>query len=107
MKIEPLYFDGCPSWQAGLDNLKTALHHEGAAAAIELVKVNDDADAEAKHFLGSPSFRVDGEELWPEARAQFALGCRVYHTPQGLKGAPTVEMLTEKIRNLSERKQDN
>ncbi len=80
MKIELLYFEGCPSWQAGLKNLKTALHAENAQAEIQLVKVNDDAEAEGQHFLGSPSFRVNGEELWPEMREQFALGCRVYHT---------------------------
>jgi len=29
MKIEPLYFDGCPPWQGGLENLKAALWIEG------------------------------------------------------------------------------
>jgi len=45
MKIELLYFDGCPSWQEGLRNLQTALHLERLNADVELVKVIDDADA--------------------------------------------------------------
>jgi hypothetical protein len=98
MNIQLLYFEGCPSWQQGLENLKAALQREGLEAEIESVKVRDDADAEAKHFLGSPSFRVNGVDLWHEAREQYALGCRVYHTPQGLRGVPTVDMLREKLR---------
>lgn len=98
MKIELLYFDGCPSWQAGLQKLTAALRAEDIQAAVELVKVSDDAEAEAKRFLGSPSFRVSGVELWPEAREQYALGCRVYPTAQGLRGTPTVEMLRERLR---------
>jgi hypothetical protein len=29
MKIELLYFDGCPSWENGLKNLEAALQEEG------------------------------------------------------------------------------
>jgi len=101
MQVELLYFDGCPSWQGGLENLKAALREEDIRADIQLINVTDDTDAEAKRFLGSPSFRVNGAELWPESRGQYALGCRVYPTPQGLKGVPTVEMLKAKLR-LSE-----
>ncbi len=97
MKIELLYFDGCPSWQAGFAHLTTALHDLKLAADIQLVLVRDDQDAERLRFLGSPSFRVNGEELWPEAREQFALGCRVYQTPQGLTGVPSVAMLRDRI----------
>ena len=97
MKIELLYFDGCPSWQSGLENLKTALSAEGIDAPVELVKVSDDADATEKHFLGSPSFRVNGVDLWDEKREFYSLSCRVYITQQGMKGSPTVEMLKQAI----------
>jgi hypothetical protein len=98
MIIELLYFDGCPSWRAGLENLKAALDAERLNADVQLIGVNDEADAERHRFLGSPSFRVNGEELWPEVRSQFALGCRIYATPHGLRGVPTVEMLRQKLR---------
>ncbi len=98
MKIDLLYFDGCPSWQEGLVNLKTALINENLQAEINLVQVDDDAEAARLRFLGSPSFHVNGIELWPEQRAQYNLSCRVYSTPYGMRGAPTVEMLQEKLR---------
>ncbi|MCK4900303.1 MAG: hypothetical protein KAS38_16095 [Anaerolineales bacterium] len=98
MQIEILYFDGCPSWENGLENLKAALEAEGLEANILLVKVADGMDAERMRFLGSPSFRVNGADWWPEVREQYSLSCRVYLTPQGMRGAPTVDMLREQLR---------
>jgi hypothetical protein len=100
MRIELLYFDGCPSWQTGLAHLRDALAAEGITDDTQLIKVESDADAERLRFLGSPSFRVDGQELWPETRTQYALGCRVYPSAQGLRGTPTVEALREKLRAI-------
>lgn len=98
MKIDLLYFDGCPSWEGGMQNLMAALEAEGLEAEIELVNVKDEAQAAHWKFLGSPSFQVGGVDWWPEERADYQLSCRVYPTPQGMKGAPTVEMLREKLR---------
>ena len=98
MLIELLYFDGCPSWLVGLDNLKAALKAEGLEAQVRLVKVEDDKYAERLKFLGSPSYRVNGVDLWPEVRQQDNLSCRVYNTPGGMKGVPTVDMLREQLR---------
>lgn len=98
MKIDLFYFNGCPSWRIGLKNLKSALKREGMDAEISLVCLSDDAQAARMKFLGSPSFRVDGVELWPEQREYYNLSCRVYFTPSGMKGSPTVEMLQEKLQ---------
>ncbi|WKZ52592.1 MAG: hypothetical protein QY329_07605 [Anaerolineales bacterium] len=97
MKIELLYFDGCPSWESGLKNLQTALQEEGLSTAVEMVKVESDEDAARLKFLGSPHFRVDGMDLWHEERDVYSLSCRVYPTPNGIKGYPTVQMLKEKL----------
>lgn len=103
MKIELFYFDGCPSWQTALENLKIALEQEGLQAEIQLVNVESDEQAAQLKFLGSPSFRVDGVDWWGEERKRYNLSCRVYATPQGMKGAPTVEMLREKLRAVATR----
>lgn len=93
MQIDLLYFDGCPSWQDGLENLEAALKQEDVAAEIQLVRIDNDAQAAAFKFLGSPSFQVNGQDLWPEDRTTFHLSCRVYPTLTGMQGAPSVEML--------------
>ena len=97
--IELLYFDGCPSWKLALENLKKVVENENISAEIRLVKIVDPEQAQREHFLGSPSIRVNGSDLWPEKRENYTLSCRVYKTPIGMKGSPTIEMLMEKIRS--------
>lgn len=45
MKVELLYFNGCPSWQSGLQNLHSALKAIGLNVSVELVQVMDNDDA--------------------------------------------------------------
>lgn len=98
--VDLLYFDGCPSWRNGLANLEAALEAEGLNYQINLVKIETPEQAQKERFLGSPSFRVNGVDLWPEEREVYSLSCRVYHTPNGMKGFPTVEMLRERLREI-------
>lgn len=101
MNIDLLYFDGCPSWQSGLENLKSILRDEAIEASIRLVRIDNPEEAERRRFLGSASFQVNGIDLWPEAHANYALSCRVYETPEGMKGSPNVEMLRQRLRAIN------
>lgn len=101
LRIELLYFEGCPSWENGLENLKIALKSEDISDAdIHPVLISDEVDAMKEKFLGSPSFRVNGQDLWPEERKSYFLGCRVYLTEGGMKGFPTVDMLRKKLQTM-------
>ncbi len=100
MEINLLYFDGCPSWKGGMQNLMAALEAEGLEAEIHMVNVTDNQEAARLKFLGSPSFQVNGVDLWDEAREGYDLSCRVYLTPEGMIGAPTTEMLREKLHTI-------
>jgi hypothetical protein len=102
MKIELLYFDGCPSWESGLKNLQAALQEEGITADVEMVKVEGDHDATRLKFLGSPHIRIDGMDLWHEEREMYSLSCRIYSTPEGIKGFPTVPMLRAQLRKFQQ-----
>ncbi len=97
MQIELLYFDGCPSWQTALENLRAALDDLGLQAEVRLLRVGSDEEAVATRFVGSPTIRLDGEDLFPPTHSEYAMGCRVYVTPEGLRGWPTVEMLRAAI----------
>ncbi len=90
-----LYFDGCPNHEALLESLREAVRSSGVDADIELVRVEDDAAAERERFLGSPTVRVDGEDIEPGAgaRADFGLKCRLFATPGGLRGVPPDEWI--------------
>ena len=98
MKVEILYFDGCPTYEAATKTLCAVLAEEGLEAEVQLVAVNSDDEAGRLRFPGSPTIRVDGEDLFPVAeREDWRLGCRVYATPRGLRGSPTAEMLREAL----------
>src|SRR5215210_7550446 len=98
MKVEVLYFDGCPTYETATKTLRAVLVQEGVEAEVQLVAVNTDEEARRLRFPGSPTIRVDGEDLFPVAeRENWRLGCRIYATPQGLRGSPTAEMLREAL----------
>lgn len=101
MDIKLLYFDDCPSWQVALDNLKQALLVEQISDPVILVKIEDNERAQQEKFLGSPSIWVNGQDLWMEERENYSMSCRVYATPDGVKGFPTVEMLRSRIQPLA------
>jgi hypothetical protein len=103
MRVELLYFDGCPTYRTAENTLRAVLARETAEAVVELVAVNTDEEAQRLRFPGSPTIRVDGEDLFPvPERAGYALGCRMYATPEGLRGSPTTEMVRASLaeRNL-------
>jgi hypothetical protein len=103
MKVEILYFDGCPTYRVAKETLRGVLAEQGIEAEMELVAVNTDQEAQRLRFPGSPTIRVDDRDLFPVAdRAGYALGCRMYATPEGLKGSPTAEMVRASLaeRNL-------
>ena len=50
MQIDLLYFDACPSWESGLENLMTALEAEELEAEIRTIRVADDDEAARLKF---------------------------------------------------------
>jgi hypothetical protein len=95
MKIELLYFDGCPTYQRALQNLKEVLAEEGINAPVELVEIRSPEEAEAQRFLGSPTIQIDGVDLeGPEAVGSgVGFGCRVYTHNGHLFGWPSKERI--------------
>lgn len=102
-EIELLYFDGCPSWQTALDNLRQVIETENLPCQVRLIEIITPQQAQVERFLGSPSFRMNGVDLWPETRTRYNMSCRVYQTDQGMRGSPTTEMLREKILEMQSR----
>jgi hypothetical protein len=90
MKIELLYFDGCPSYAELLPKLRELLAGEGIEKEVELRRVESPEEAERERFLGSPTVRIDGEDVDPGARERndFGLECRLYRTKEGLVRMP-------------------
>jgi hypothetical protein len=101
MKIQFLYFEDCPNSKPTFQNLSLALQKLNLKPEIERVVIADDLQAEHYSFQGSPSIKLNGIDLWEETRSEYHMGCRVYKTPTGLAGLPTVEMILKRLNELS------
>jgi hypothetical protein len=100
MRVEILYFQGCPTYVAAEKAVREVLAEQGIGAEVELVVVNSDLEAQRLRLPGSPTIRVNGEDLFPvPERGEYALGCRMYATPKGFRGSPTAEMIGEALTN--------
>ena len=74
--IELLWWAGCPSHP----DVRAQLSALGVP--FDEVEIVSDADAERERFVGSPTIRVDGRDVF-EADEPPSLTCRVYRLPDG------------------------
>ena len=96
MKVELLWWAGCPSYPEARELLEEVL---AGRAEIEMREVRDDDEAEALAFPGSPTIRVDGRDVDPAgAHSPPSLSCRIYHLPDGrVSPVPSREQLEEAL----------
>jgi hypothetical protein len=95
--IEILYFPGCPNHEPTVNLAREVLGELGLEAEIREVAVETPEEAEAQRFVGSPTVRVNGVDIEPEAehRTEFGLGCRIYATG----GVPPKELFVKALRD--------
>ena len=99
MRVELFYWDGCPSHPEALALLEDVLAERGIDTAVELRRVETDAEAQELRFPGSPTIRVDGRDVDPAgADSRPALNCRIYHLPDGrVSPIPSRQQLEEAL----------
>jgi hypothetical protein len=100
MKIELLYWEGCPSHPEALELLERVLAERGIDDGVEVREVVTQEQAEAERFPGSPTIRIEGRDIDPEgAQARPALTCRIYRLRDGrVSPVPSREQIEEAIR---------
>jgi hypothetical protein len=87
-----LYFEDCPSWREASAHLET-LAEEDSSLVVHHQIVDTDLAAQQHRFCGSPSIHSNGHDLFADRDAPIGLSCRIYQTPDGLAGSPTLEAL--------------
>jgi hypothetical protein len=104
MKVELLWWEGCPSYPETLADLQGVLAEEGVDAEVQLVEVESDEQARAERFPGSPTVRLDGVDAIPPPETEpFSLTCRVYRLRDGrISATPDPEDLREAVRRIDE-----
>ncbi len=92
MNVSLLYFDDRPNWKVA-DQRLAAIAAERPDVVLTRHRVETVEEAQRLGFHGSPSILVDGVDAFAAPDAGVGLSCRVYGTPNGLAGVPTMEQL--------------
>jgi mercuric ion transport protein len=99
MKVEVLYFKGCPNHLPTVKRVRETLRKMGLHDEIREVEVDSQDKAEATAFLGSPSVRINGVDIEPSTRGAkgFGLTCRTYMEGPIRTGLPSRELISAAI----------
>jgi hypothetical protein len=106
VKVELLWWEGCPSTERALDAVREALAEIGLDdVQVRMREIQTDEDAQNARFLGSPTILIDGEDIVPGAAdEQIGLSCRVYRQRDGrISPLPDPDDLREALRRAAER----
>jgi hypothetical protein len=100
MRIELLVVPQCPNESAAAQVLAQALADIGLGSvgfAVTVIDSQDDADR--RHFIGSPTICVDGEDVFPEPGRPASVACRIY---SGLAaGVPELRDLRQALKQAA------
>ena len=103
MTVELLWWDGCPSHPDALDQLNRILREEGVETDVSRIEITDDEQARRERFPGSPTIRINGEDIVPAPEAEpYSLTCRVYQTRDGrVSAVPDPEDVRAAVRRAA------
>ena len=101
--VELLFWEGCPSLPETIAELDRVLREEGVDTKVDLVEVATDEQAQRERFPGSPTIRVNGEDIVPPGDGEpFSLTCRVYTTRDGrVSAVPDPEDVRDAVRRAA------
>jgi hypothetical protein len=100
INIEFLYWEECPSHGTAWDRLQAVLKEKNLKTQVTRIQIQTDEDARQWDFCGSPTIRINGQDIDPQgAQAQHVgLNCRIYHTSDGrVTPLPSEEMIRNAI----------
>jgi len=98
MRIEVLFVPGCPHAAPTVSRLRELLRSMKVSASIVEVEVADAATAAALGFAGSPTVRINGQDVAGEPRHLRvpALACRLYSSGPDA-GIPPLHLLRHAV----------
>ena len=84
MMVELLYWEGCPSHDRALEELRELLDELGHGdLAVEKRSIETEEEAAEAAFAGSPTIRVNVVDPFPSEPEGARLSCRVYRLADG------------------------
>lgn len=100
MRVSFLYYEDCPSHNLALERLREVMAEEDTLGEVEIVKVETEEQARELRFVGSPTIRVDGQDIDLPTESRYALTCRVYRLEDGrISPLPAKDMIRRALRS--------
>jgi hypothetical protein len=98
VRVDLLVVPDCPNdGPAGRALLEAAELAGVGELSVNRVVVQTQEQADQLGFFGSPSFFVDGRDVFPADAGSPGVACRVYATTQGPAGVPSVVDLRDAL----------
>ena len=94
-----LFYEDCPSHELALERLREVLDEEDIDAEVEVEQVESEEQAQERHFVGSPTILLNGQDIDPPPPdSYYTLTCRAYHLENGrISPLPSPGMITRAI----------
>ena len=100
MRVSFLYYEDCLSHELALERLREVMAEEGIPAEMEVIKVETEEQARELRFVGSPTIRVDGQDIDLPTESRYALTCRIYRLEDGrISPLPAKDMIRRALRS--------
>jgi hypothetical protein len=94
------YYEDCPSYDLALERLRKVMAEEDIPGEVEVVRVETEEQARELRFVGSPTIRVDGQDIDLPTESRYALTCRVYRLEDGrISPLPAKDMIRRALRS--------
>jgi hypothetical protein len=99
---------GCPQHYAAIALVHRACAELGSTAEIRVIDIPNQQAAEQARFLGSPTIRVDGRDVEPDADryAEYICSCRIYQGQHGLRGLPEEAWVYQALQDAQVRRRE-
>ena len=111
MRVELLATPDCPHADRAEQILREALSEDGREPSVSRIYIGDIDDAAGLGFHGSPTIRIDGQDVVPPPRGlPIGLNCRLYPQPgggvDGVVPAATIAAYVERRREAEQQARD-
>jgi len=99
--VDILYHEDCTHYATAIRYIKEVLAEEGIEATINEINVATAEAAQELNFFGSPTIRINGEDIESEVEQQRGRthgSCRIYHYEGKIYVAPHKEVIRTALK---------
>jgi len=102
--VEILYTDACPFWKETLNTINELTRELNIAITVKKTRIASDEEAKQHRFPGSPTVRINGVDIDPEARETAGyIGCRIYTYKGKTYDYPPKQIIKSALQRLTKK----